>query len=78
MSVSEDPQWPTLVPDTLWELIEFLLAAFRAQATRWPAMRSRPKVPIGRYFCTPKRHSLAHDAETVALRFRHDLLATPA
>jgi hypothetical protein len=51
-------------------------AAFGAQATGWPPMPVQPKVPFGHHFRTPKRYSLADAAETVALRFRHDLLAT--
>jgi hypothetical protein len=64
-----------LVPDALWSLIRPLLPAFNAKATRWSTPCIRPSLPYRYSVRTPKWHSLADAADTIGLRFGHDLLA---
>lgn len=64
-----------LVSDALWSLIGPLLPASVPEAARWSTTCIRPSLPQRYSVRTPKWHSLADAAETIGLRFWHDLLA---
>jgi hypothetical protein len=64
-----------LVPDALWNLIRPLLPASMPKPQGGRSRVSRPSLPNRYSVCTSKWHSLGDAAETIGLRFWHDLLA---
>jgi hypothetical protein len=64
-----------LLPECAMEFNPTASPSFKSEAARWSTTCIRPSLPHRYSVRTPKWHSLADAAETIGLRFWHDLLA---